>query len=122
MKNVAVEPSGEFGLGWSNDFISVHMVAPAYQAITAFPVPWTVGTKGKVSGSPVPVQIETKSDFEKYRGKLKGAIVFTQTPRATKPSFKATATRLSDQDLKTFMETPIPVKPKAEEEAGKTGN
>jgi carboxypeptidase Q len=114
MKNIAVEPSGEFGLGWSNDFISVHMVAPAYQPITAFPVPWTEGTKGKISGNPVPVQIQTKSDFDKYRGKLRGAIVFTETPRATKPAFKATATRLSDSDLRELLEIPVPVRPKSE--------
>jgi carboxypeptidase Q len=47
MANVAIEPAGEFGLGWSNEYTSVHLVEPAYQPILAYPVPWTSGTKGK---------------------------------------------------------------------------
>jgi hypothetical protein len=115
MENVAVEPSGEFGLGWSNEYVSVHLIAPAYQSIVAYPVPWTLGTKGKISGQPVVALIRTKADLEKYKGKLKGAIVFTQPPRQVRPSFKPIARRLSDQDLKELTETPIPLKPKEEE-------
>jgi carboxypeptidase Q len=116
MQNITVEPCGELGLGWQNEYISVHMTAPAYQAITAFPVPWTAGTRGKVSGSPVMVQISAKSDFEKYRGKLKGAIVLTQNPRTTRPAFNAPATRLSEERLRNLAEFPVPVKPKASDE------
>jgi hypothetical protein len=115
MENVAVEPSGEFGLGWSNEYVSVHLIAPAYQPILAYPVPWTSSTKGKISGQPMIALINSKADLEKYKGKLKGAIVFTQPPRRTHPSFKPIASRLSDQDLKELTETPIPVKPKEEE-------
>lgn len=120
MKNVAVEPCGEFGLGWANQYVSVHLIEPAYQPILAYPVPWTLGTPGKISGSPVSARINTKADMDQYRGKLKGAIVFLDPARDTKPSFKPTATRLSDQDLKNLTETPIPVKPRAQEEAAKS--
>jgi carboxypeptidase Q len=119
MKNIAVEPAGEFGLGWSNEYISVHMTAPSYQPITAFPVPWTAGTAGKISGSPVLARIDSKADFDKYRGKLKGAIVLTQTSRSTKPAFQAPAKRLSDQNLRDVAELPIPVKPKDRPEGPK---
>ncbi len=89
MENVAVEPSGEFAPGWSNEYVSVHLIAPAYQPIVAYPVPWTLSTKGKISGQPVVALIRTKADLEKYKGKLKGAIVFTQPPRQVHPSFQA---------------------------------
>ncbi len=112
MSNIAVEPAGEFGLGWSNDYVSIHLIEPAYQPILAYPVPWTSGTQGKIIGQPVSVRISSPADFEKYRGKLKGAIVFTQPPRQVHPRFRPIANRYSEADLKELQETPIPVKPK----------
>jgi carboxypeptidase Q len=115
MENVAVEPCGEFGLGWSNEYVSVHMTEPSYFPIVAYPVPWTMGTKGKITGQPMLAIIKTKADLEKYRGKLKGAIVFTQQPRPTPPVFKPIAHRLDEQDLKELADTPIPIKPGEEQ-------
>ncbi len=112
MANVAIESAGEFGLGWSNEYTSVHLIEPAYQPIVAYPVPWTSGTKGKIIGPPVSVRISSAADFEKYKGKLKGAIVFTQPPRQVHPNFKPPATRYSDKDLRELQDTPIPVRPK----------
>jgi carboxypeptidase Q len=112
MSKVAVEPAGEFGLGWSNEYISVHLIEPACAPIVAYPVPWTLGTKGKIIGQPISVRIHSPADIEKYRGKLRGAIVFTQPPRQVHPNFKPLATRYSDEDLKELQNTPIPVKPK----------
>lgn len=120
MANAAVEPCGEFGLGWSNDYISAHMTAPSYMPILAFPRPWTGSTKGKITGSPMFAFVNTKADIEKYRGKLKGAIVFIQPARATHPSFKPAASRYTESDLKDLQETPIPVKPKDAGESDKS--
>ena len=111
MFNVAVEPAGEFGPGWQSDYVSVHLFAPAYQPIVAYPVPWTMSTKGEITGQPILAVIGSKADMEKYRGKLKGAIVFTQPPRQTQPVFTPAARRHSEDDLKKLTETPIPVKP-----------
>ena len=111
MANVAIEPAGEFGLGWSNEYTSVHLIDPAYQPILAYPVPWTSGTGGKITGQPVSVRIASPADFEKFRGKLKGAIVFTRPPRQVHPSFTPIAKRYSEADLKELQDTPIPVKP-----------
>jgi carboxypeptidase Q len=110
--NAAVEPAGEFGPGWSSEYISAHMTEPSYMPILAFAKPWTGSTRGKIVGSPVRVLLETRADLEKYRGKLKGAIVFTKPARPTHPSFKPAASRYTEADLKELEETPIPVKPK----------
>lgn len=120
MANAAIEPCGEFGLGWSNDYISAHMTAPSYMPILAFPRPWTGSTKSKITGSPVFAIVNTKADIEKYRGKLKGAIVFTRPARATPPSFKPAASRYTESDLKNLQETPIPIKPKDAGEGDKS--
>jgi hypothetical protein len=33
--NAVIEPCGEVGLGWANEYISVHMVEPSYAPILA---------------------------------------------------------------------------------------
>jgi hypothetical protein len=111
LQNVAVEAAGELGLGWSNDYISAHMTEPSYMPILAFAKPWTAGTKGKITGHPILLQLKSKADMEKYRGKLKGAIVLTQMPRQTHPVFEAVAKRFTDLDLRRLENTPIPTKP-----------
>jgi len=111
LENIAVEPSGELGLGWSNEYTSVHMTAPSYLQILAYPVPWTSGTAGKITGQPLLASIESKADMDKYKGQLKGAIVFLHAPRKTPPAFKPAARRHSDADLREITETPIPTKP-----------
>jgi len=112
MANAAVEPCGEFGLGWANEYISVHLVEPTYASLLAYAKPWTLGTQGKIKGQPVLAVIRTKADLEKWKGKLKGAIVLTDLPRQVHPSFKPYARRYDDEDLKEITETPIPLQPK----------
>ncbi len=72
MVNVAIEPSGEYGPGWQNEYVSVHLTAPAYQPVLAFPVPWTMGTKGKITGQPILAVIGSQADMEKYKGQAQG--------------------------------------------------
>ncbi len=107
----AVEPAGEVGLGWSYEYVSAHMTAPSYLPILAYPRPWTGSTKGKITGSPVLAAIASKADMDKYRGKLKGAIVLLKDARPVHPNFSAPAKRLDDKDIKELEDTPIPVKP-----------
>ncbi|MBM3789246.1 MAG: M20/M25/M40 family metallo-hydrolase, partial [Acidobacteria bacterium] len=111
LENVAVEPCGEFGPGWSNEYISVHLIEPSYMPIVAYAKPWTAATRGKLRGSPRRVDIKTRADLDRHRGKLKGAIVLTDPPRATRPVFQPIARRLEEPDLRKLMETPIPVRP-----------
>jgi hypothetical protein len=111
LSNAAIEPSGELGLGWSCDYVSAHMTAPSYMPIVAYPRPWTGSTNGKITGSPVFAPISSKADMEKYKGKLKGAIVLVSDPRPVHPAFSAPAKRLDDKDLREIEDTPIPVKP-----------
>ncbi len=111
LANAAIEPAGEFGLGWSCDYVSVHMTAPSYMPVVAYPRPWTGGTRGKITGQPIKAVVASKADMEKYKGKLKGAIVLVKEPRPVHPNFSAPASRLDDKGLREIEETPIPVKP-----------
>ena len=112
LANAAIEPCGEFGLGWANDYVSVHMTEPTYAPLLAYAKPWTMGTAGKIKGQPVLAVIRTKADLEKWKGKLKGAIVLTDPPRQVHPAFKPYARRYTEADLKEIMETPIPLRPR----------
>jgi carboxypeptidase Q len=120
LANAAVEPVGELGLGWSYEYVSAHMTSPSYMPIVAYPRPWTGSTKGRITGSPILAPISSKADMDKYKGKLKGAIVLLMDPRPVKPSFSAPAHRLDDKDLREIEETPIPVKPARPAGAGVT--
>ncbi len=121
LANAAIEPSGELGLGWSYEYVSAHMTAPSYMPILAYPRPWTGSTKGKITGGPVFAPISSKSDMDKYRGKLKGAIVLLSDPRPVRPNFNAPARRLDDKGLREIEDMPIPVKPAKPGESGVEG-
>ncbi len=102
LENVVVEPWGEYGLGWENNFTSVHMLTPQYQPMIAYPEPDTRGTEGKVRGEVMFIdtsQIYSDSDLAPYRGELSGKIVFTQPKRQLELNFKPDAVRLSDEEL-----------------------
>ncbi len=111
LAGAVIEPAGELGLGWSCDYVSAHMIAPSYMPVLAYPRPWTGSTKGKITGSPVLTLISSKADLDKYKGKLKDAIVFLKDPRPVHPNFNAPAKRLDDKDFKDLLDTPIPVRP-----------
>ena len=62
----------------------------------------TRGTNGKVMSDAVFVNINelySESDLQRYRGKLRNKIVFTQPLRDVKPLFKPLAVRLSQEEL-----------------------
>lgn len=75
LQNVKIEPWGTWGEGWDLERYSVEMTAPTYERLNAHPLAWTPSTGGVVSGEPVIVTVRSKADFEKYKGKLRGAIV-----------------------------------------------
>jgi hypothetical protein len=94
-----LEPWGEFGPGWQVNRFSVEMRTPRYTRLVAYPQAWTRSTSGTVSGSPVLVEIASKDDFPKYKGKLKGAIVMLNKPRAPVSRFSAPSSRYTDDQL-----------------------
>ena len=46
--NIAREPFMPYGVSWDNEYVSVHMTAPAYQPLVAYPIAHTPGTDGKL--------------------------------------------------------------------------
>ena len=43
----SVEPYGEFGVTWRNEYTSVHMLQPRYMSVIAYPNTWSSGIGGR---------------------------------------------------------------------------
>jgi hypothetical protein len=81
--NIHTEPFS-FGKSWSLVRFNAHMIEPQISPLIGFPKSWTPGTKGTVQADVIRVQINSDTDFEKYRGKLGEKIVLTQPARDVK--------------------------------------
>ncbi len=101
---------GEIGPGWENRYTSVHMHKPQYMTLIAYPKPYSRGTGGKVISNVVFVnkkEIFSMADLDKYKGKLRGKIVFTKPKRKLTLNFSPAAVRLSDKELDDMAELHI---------------
>lgn len=107
LDNVAVEPWGEFGRGWERVHYAGRILTPFVQPLDAMPVAWTGSTKGTVAGQATLVEITGRTDFDKYRGKLRGAMVLRVEPPAPGPEFAALTRRFDADSLLA----PAPSKP-----------
>ena len=104
LSNVALEPWGEFGRGWSNERTVVHVVAPNPWPVIAYARAWTPGTGRAVTADAVLAAITEEADFEKYRGTLKGRVVLLQNTRPVSPLFEPPARRLTTEGLDAMTE------------------
>src|SRR5471032_2751093 len=100
MVNAALEPSGSSSRGWSLERFSIEMTEPQYMRITGYPRAWSPALASPLIGTPTVVDVKSKDDFEKYRGKLRGAIVMNGRPDPPDIGFQPEAKRLTDEELK----------------------
>ena len=80
LANAALEPNGTTSRGWSIERFSIEMTEPQYMRITGYPRAWSPALASPLTGTPMVVEVKSKDDFEKYRGKLRGAIVMNGRP------------------------------------------
>ena len=90
----------EFGRGWSINAHSSRMTAPRPLVLRSIPVAWTPPTEGTVSAGIIVAPMDEVSDFERWRGRLRGRIVLVSRPtpgsEPTEPAFR----RLTDENLR----------------------
>jgi carboxypeptidase Q len=108
LANAHLESWGPFGRGWSNEFVSARMVSPTIAPLIAYAKAWTPGTNGVLKGKCARVKIESKKDFDKYRGKLAGMIVLFGPDPEVKTVSTPMFERLADKDLADIGQYPIP--------------
>src|SRR3954468_20732407 len=89
--NAALEPNGTASRGWAIDRFSIDMTEPQYMRITGYPRAWSPSLSSPLVSTPVVVEVRSKDDFEKYRGKLRGAMVMNGRPDALDIGFQPEA-------------------------------
>ena len=97
--NAKREPWGNFGRGWTNDHISVSVVAPSAWPVIAYAAAWTPGTNGTVTGPVIRIEADSVPDLQKYRGKLRNAFVILAAPRQLNPRFTPDGARYTQATL-----------------------
>jgi carboxypeptidase Q len=97
-----------FGRGWSLVRFSAHMIEPQIQPIIGVPASWTPGTSGVITADVVRAQIDNETDFERYRGKLRGKIVLTQPARDVPMLEGPIILRMGEKEFEEAMTTPVP--------------
>ncbi len=103
LKNAAIDPWGEFGRGWElKRFSASVQTADEFTAFRAYPKAWSPSTNGAITGEVVFVDATDEAGLEKYKGKLKGAIVLIQPQAKVEPGFKPVASRQSEEALATM--------------------
>ncbi|HJR06814.1 MAG TPA: M20/M25/M40 family metallo-hydrolase [Pyrinomonadaceae bacterium] len=108
MQNAHLEAWGPFGRGWSLKRFSAEVVEPQGFPLIAYPKAWSPGTNGALTGEVVYVDATDAAGLEKYKGKLKGAIVLTAPMREIKAHFEALGTRMTEKDLLALADAPDP--------------
>jgi carboxypeptidase Q len=105
--NAHSEDWGEFGRGWEQLNTWVRMIAPDKAIFIAQAAPWSPSTTGAIRGSASWADIQEQKDFEKYKGKLAGKILFLGEMREVKLVDKPLTTRYDDAELAKLQEYPI---------------
>ncbi|HRI60499.1 MAG TPA: M20/M25/M40 family metallo-hydrolase [Saprospiraceae bacterium] len=108
LEQVHTEAWGPFGRGWELKHFEMHADVPVYFPVLAWPKAWSPSTNGMVSGEVVYIEASKTEDLEKYKGRLKGKFVMTDTLRATGPWFEGTAKRLDATELLDLANAPAP--------------
>lgn len=85
LENVRLE-AWEIPVGWERGKATMKIIEPDNgRTLTIASRAWTPGTNGKVTGPVVIIKGRTKADLEKYKGKLKGAVVLQSPPANVAP-------------------------------------
>lgn len=105
--NAHLEDWGEFGMGWQQLNTWVRMTSPDTAVFIAQAAPWSPSTNGVLNAPAIWANIKEEKDFDRYKSKLAGKIVFLGEMREAKPVDKPLFTRLDDSDLKRIAEYPL---------------
>ena len=103
-----LEKWGPFGRGWTFTHFAAHLIQPQYAPLIGFPLAFSPGTGGPVTGDVTIAVLNAETDFDKYKGKLRGKIVLVGTGRELQMSLQPLAVRRSDSDLVALSQAPEP--------------
>lgn len=101
LENVTIEPILDHGVSWDNEYTSLHLIEPDYYPLQGFPLAYTAGTGGKIRQEVVIAEINGKTDFETYSGRLKDKIVLISPMVVIDPEASIVARRRTDEEIKS---------------------
>jgi hypothetical protein len=85
LQNVHLEP-WEMPVGWERGTATMKLIDPDNgRSLIVAAAAWTPGTKGKLISDVVVIDARTKADLEKYKGKLKDAVILRGAPQRIAP-------------------------------------
>src|SRR3984893_5781363 len=84
LTNVQLEP-WTIAHSWTRGTAHARILKPAEHPLTIAAAGWSPGTGGMLHAPVVYFDAKKKTEFEKFRGKLKGAIVIYQEPTSVSP-------------------------------------
>ncbi|AMV37475.1 hypothetical protein [Planctomyces sp. SH-PL62] len=99
LENAHLESWGPFGRGWTLKRFSAQVVEPQCIPLIAVPKAWSPSLDGMLTAEVVYLDVKTEADFERYKGKLKGAIVLTGPTPDVPARFEPLASRKTDKEL-----------------------
>jgi carboxypeptidase Q len=105
LTNVHLEP-WTIAHSWTRDAARGRILKPTEHPLTIAAAGWSPGTPGAVRGSVVYFDAKKKEDFEKFHGKLKGAVVIYQEAASLSPPKPED----SRSEVVRAMQEPPPVK------------
>lgn len=109
LENAKLEPWGPFGTGWTLKRFSAQVTEPLCIPLIGIPKAWSPSTEGVAKGDLIHLDATDEKGLEKYKGKLKGAIVLVGSPREVKALFEAPGKRHTDKELLAMANAPEPV-------------
>lgn len=113
LTNAHLEAWGPFGKGWSLKRFSAQVIEPQNIPLMGFPNAWTPGFERPFEAKVVYFDARTEADLDKFKGKLKGAIILASPIREVRAHWDAQASRLTETNLLTMAN--------AEAQAGNSG-
>src|SRR6185369_2098734 len=99
LTNAHDEAWGPFGRGWSLKSFSAQVTEPYAFPLIACPKAWSPGLPQPVTAEVVYVNATNTAGLEKFKGKLRGAIVLTGAPHEVKARFEPFAVRMHETNL-----------------------
>jgi carboxypeptidase Q len=99
LENAQLEAWGPFGRGWTLKRFSAQVTEPQAIPLIAYPKAWSPGLKSAITAPVIYLDAKDEAGLEKYRGKLRGAIVLMSAPREIKASFDPLGGRMTEKDL-----------------------
>ncbi|MEP6569452.1 MAG: M20/M25/M40 family metallo-hydrolase [Acidobacteriota bacterium] len=108
LQNAHLEAWGPFGRGWTLKRFSAQVSEPLNIPLIAYPKAWSPATAGPLTADVVYVDAKDEADLQRFKGKLKGAIVLTAAMREVKAHFEPMGTRRDEKDLLALADAPVP--------------